>query len=394
VIYLLYEHLRGTPAARFLNIVKYPSFRIVAAGVASLLIGMIIGPSLIDRLRFTQHGQNNVREDTPKSHQLKKGTPTMGGALILLSIAVATTFFADLRSPTVGAVVTITFGYGLIGFFDDWLKLSKNNSKGLAGKKKLVLMTLVYVLALVIFFCDWNTSSDGKFSVHLLLDTRLTLPFVPTHRFNPNLGWVYPVLGWFLVVGTSNAVNLTDGLDGLAIVPTIVAATTFAVLCYVAGTSIHIADLVDTGGGTQKLIGIALWKYLGIAQVPGGAELAVFCASIVGAGISFLWFNTYPASVFMGDVGSLALGGALGSLALLSKNEVVSGIINGVFVAEALSVMIQVASFRATGKRIFKMAPVHHHFELKGWAEPKIIVRFWIVSILCGGVALLSLKLR
>jgi len=179
----------------------------------------------------------------------------------------------------------------------------------------------------------------------------------------------------------------------LAIVPTIVAAMTFAVLCYVAGTSIHIADAVDVGG-TQKLIGIPLWKYLGMPQVPGGAELAVFCGSIVGAGISFLWFNTYPASVFMGDVGSLALGGALGSLALLSKNEVVSAIINGVFVAEALSVMIQVASFRATGKRVFKMAPVHHHFELKGWAEPKIIVRFWIVSILCGGVALLSLKLR
>lgn len=392
MIYLLYEHLRGTPAARFLNFVKYPSFRIVAAGVAALVIGMLIGPKLIDRLRFTQHGQNNVREDTPETHQRKKGTPTMGGALILLCIAVATTFFADLRSPTVGAVITITFGYGLIGFLDDRLKLSKNNSKGLAGKRKIALETLVYVVAIGLFFCDWNPSHHGLLP-RLLLDTRLTLPFVPTHRFNPNLGWVYPVLGWFLVVGTSNAVNLTDGLDGLAIVPTIVAAMTFAVLCYVAGTSIHIADAVDVGG-TQKLIGIPLWKYLGMPQVPGGAELAVFCGSIVGAGISFLWFNTYPASVFMGDVGSLALGGALGSLALLSKNEVVSAIINGVFVAEALSVMIQVASFRATGKRVFKMAPVHHHFELKGWAEPKIIVRFWIVSILCGGVALLSLKLR
>jgi len=393
VIYLLYEHLRGTYAARLLNFVKYPSFRIVAAGVASLLIGMLIGPRLIDRLRFRQHGQNNVREDTPETHQKKKGTPTMGGALILLCIAVATTFFADLRSPTVGAVLSITFGYGVIGFFDDYLKLSKNNSKGLAGKKKLALETLVYVAAIGVFLSDWR-NTEGKLIPHLLLDTRLTLPFVPTHRFNPNLGLIYPVLGWFLVVGTSNAVNLTDGLDGLAIVPTIVAATTFAVLCYVAGTTIHIADVVDTGGGTQKLIGIVLWKYLGISQVPGGAELAVFCASIVGAGISFLWFNTYPASVFMGDVGSLALGGALGSLALLSKNEVVSGIINGVFVVEALSVLIQVASFRLTGKRVFKMAPVHHHFELKGWAEPKIIVRFWIVSILCGGVALLSLKLR
>jgi phospho-N-acetylmuramoyl-pentapeptide-transferase len=392
VIYLLYEHIRGTPAARFLNFVKYPSFRIIAAGVAALLIGMLIGPRLIDRLRFTQHGLNNVREDTPEAHQKKKGTPTMGGALILLSIAVATTFFADLRSPTVGTVIAITFGYGLIGFLDDWLKISKHNSKGLAGKKKIALQTMVYLGAIAFFLCDWNLS-DGQLAPRLLLDTRLTLPFVPTHRFNPNLGWAYLVLGWFLVVFTSNAVNLTDGLDGLAIVPTIVAAMTFAVLCYVAGTTIPIADLVDSGG-TQKLIGIPLWKYLGIPQVPGGAELAVFCASIVGAGISFLWFNTYPASVFMGDVGSLALGGALGSLALLSKNEVVSAIINGVFMAEALSVMIQVASFRTTGKRVFKMAPVHHHFELKGWAEPKIIVRFWIVSILCGGVALLSLKLR
>jgi phospho-N-acetylmuramoyl-pentapeptide-transferase len=188
-------------------------------------------------------------------------------------------------------------------------------------------------------------------------------------------------------------VTLTDGLDGLAIVPTIIAATTFAVLCYVAGTTIHIADVVDVNG-VQKLISMPLWKYLGILAVPGGAELSVFCAAIVGAGISFLWFNTYPASVFMGDIGSLALGGALGSLAVLSKNEVVSAIIHGVFLAEALSVMIQVASFKMTGKRVFKMAPVHHHFELKGLAEPKIIVRFWIVAILCGGVALLSLKLR
>jgi phospho-N-acetylmuramoyl-pentapeptide-transferase len=393
VIYLLYEQLRGTPAARFLNFLRYPSFRIVAAGVAALLLGMLIGPKLIDRLRFTQHGATNVREDTPDSHQKKQGTPTMGGVLILLCIAAATVFFADLRSPTVSAVLTITYGFGFIGFLDDWLKLSKNNSKGLSGKKKIALQTFFYLAAILLFLCDWHYS-DGKLTPRLLVDTRLTLPFVPTHRFNPNLGWFYLVLGWVIVVGTSNAVNLTDGLDGLAIVPSIVAATTFAVLAYVAGTSIHIADLVDVGGGTQKLIGIPLWKYLGMPQVPGGAELAVFCASMVGAGISFLWFNTYPASVFMGDIGSLALGGALGALAVLSKNEIVSAIIHGVFLVEALSVMIQVASFRTVGKRVFKMAPVHHHFELKGWAEPKIIVRFWILSILCGGVALLSLKLR
>jgi phospho-N-acetylmuramoyl-pentapeptide-transferase len=393
VIYLFYEQLRGTPAARFFNFLKYPSFRIVAAGVAALLLGMLIGPKLIDRLRFTQHGQSSVREDTPESHQKKQGTPTMGGVLILICIAAATVFFADLRSSTVGAVMTITYGFGFIGFLDDWLKLSKSNSKGLSGKRKILLQTLFYAAAILLFLCDWHYA-DGKLSPRLLVDTRLTLPFVPTHRFNPNLGWLYLVLGWVIVVGTSNAVNLTDGLDGLAIVPSIVAATTFAVLSYVAGTTIHIADLVDAGSGAQKLIGIPLWKYLGMPQVPGGAELAVFCASMVGAGISFLWFNTYPASVFMGDIGSLALGGALGALAVLSKNEIVSAIIHGVFLVEALSVMIQVASFRTVGKRVFRMAPVHHHFELKGWAEPKIIVRFWILSILCGGVALLSLKLR
>src|SRR5215510_11612109 len=242
------------------------------------------------------------------------------------------------------------------------------------------------------FLCDWRPSY-GSFGLSLLIDTRLTLPFGPSHRLNPNRGWWYLVLAWVVVVGTSNAVNLTDGLDGLAIVPTIVAAATFAILCYVAGSGLHIADVQEVAG-QQRLVSTPLWRYLGILPVPGGAELAVVCAAIVGAGLSFLWFNTYPASVFMGDIGSLALGGALGGLAVLSKNEVVSAIIHGVFVAEILSVMIEVASFRATGKRIFMMAPVHHHFELKGWAEPKIIVRFWIVSIFCGGIALLSLKLR
>jgi phospho-N-acetylmuramoyl-pentapeptide-transferase len=392
MLYLLYEALRRTEAIRFLNFLKYPSFRIIAAGVASLVLGMVIGPQLIDRLRFTQHGQSNVREDTPERHQIKRGTPTMGGVLILICIAASTFVFADLRSRAVGAVLLITFGFGFIGYLDDWLKLSKRNSKGLRWRQKLLLQTLFYVATVFIFFFRW-APVEGGFVPQFLIDTRLTLPFVPTHRFNPDLGWSYLVLGWFVVLTTSNAVNLTDGLDGLAIVPSIVAATTFAVLCYVAGTSIHVAELVDLGG-VQKLVGIPLWKYLGMPQVPGGAELAVFCGAIVGAGISFLWFNTYPASVFMGDVGSLALGGALGALAILSKNEFASLIIHGVFAAEAVSVVIQVASFKATGRRVFRMAPVHHHFELKGWAEPKIIVRFWIVSILCGGVALLSLKLR
>jgi phospho-N-acetylmuramoyl-pentapeptide-transferase len=256
----------------------------------------------------------------------------------------------------------------------------------------MVLQTLFFGVAVLGLLTSWS-GPDGSLAPRLLLDTRVTLPFVPTQHFNPDLGWAYVLFAWVVVVGTSNAVNLTDGLDGLAIVPTILSAFTFAILCYAAGTTLSIADsvLVD---GMPRLVATPLWKYLGVPQVPGGDELAVFCASIVGAGLAFLWFNTYPASVFMGDIGSLALGGALGGLAMLSKNEVVSAIIHGVFLAEILSVMVQVTSFKLTGKRVFKMAPVHHHFELKGWAEPKIIVRFWVVAILCSAVALLSVKLR
>jgi phospho-N-acetylmuramoyl-pentapeptide-transferase len=393
VLLLIYEWIQGTEAARFLNFLRYPTFRIVAATVASLLLGMFVGPKLIARLRLKQHGQSNVREDTPDTHQKKKGTPTMGGALILMCIAAGTFVFADLRSRAVWAALLLTLGYGFIGFLDDWLKLSKRNSKGLAGRYKMVLQTVFYLVAVFGLMCSW-TGPDGAFTgPHLLIDTKLTLPFVPTRHFNPDFGWFYVVFGWVVVVGTSNAVNITDGLDGLAIMPTIIAATTFTVLCYVAGSLTRIAD-VETVNGVAQVVGVPLWRYLGVPEVPGGAELSVFCASIVGAGISFLWFNAYPASVFMGDIGSLALGGALGGLAVLSKNEVVSAIIHGVFFAEILSVMIQVTSFKLTGKRVFKMAPVHHHFELKGIAEPKIIVRFWIVAILCSGVALLSLKLR
>jgi phospho-N-acetylmuramoyl-pentapeptide-transferase len=389
VLFLLYGLLRDSHAQRLLNFLRYPTFRIVAAGVAALLIGLLWGRQFIEQLRVTQHGQNNIREDTPDRHQDKKGTPTMGGTLILVCIGSATLLFADLGSRVVWAALLWTFGYGFIGFLDDWLKLTKRNSKGLAGRKKMALQTAFFLIGVFGILCTWDGGQP-----HLLLDTRLTLPFVPTRHFNPNLGWIYLVFAWVVVVGTSNAVNLTDGLDGLAIVPTIVAATTFAILCYVAGSGLHIADLVDTAGGGQKLVSTPLWRYLGIPQVHGGAELAVFCAAVVGAGLSFLWFNTYPASVFMGDIGSLALGGGLGGLAVLSKNEVASAIINGVFLAEALSVMIQVASFRMTGRRVFKMAPVHHHFELKGLSEPKIIVRFWIVSIVFGAVALMTLKLR
>ncbi|HEY1908997.1 MAG TPA: phospho-N-acetylmuramoyl-pentapeptide-transferase [Myxococcaceae bacterium] len=388
MLFLLYRLLQDSQAQRFFNFLRYPTFRIVAAGIAALLIGLLWGRRFIEQLRLTQHGQSNIREDTPDRHQTKKGTPTMGGAMILVCIGLATLLFADLSSRVVWVALLWTFGYAFIGFLDDWLKLSKRNSKGLAGKKKLALQTLFYLVGVFGILCTWKGGVP-----HLLIETRITVPFIPTRHFNPNLGWAYIFFAWVVVVGTSNAVNLTDGLDGLAIVPTIVAATTFAILCYVAGSGLHIADVQEIAG-QQRLVSTPLWRYLGILPVAGGAELAVFCAAIVGAGLSFLWFNTYPASVFMGDIGSLALGGGLGGLAVLSKNEIASAIIHGVFLAEALSVMIQVASFKMTGRRVFKMAPVHHHFELKGLSEPKIIVRFWIVSIVCGAVALMTLKLR
>jgi len=388
VLFLLYRLLQDSQAQRFFNFLRYPTFRIVAAGVAALLIGLLWGRRFIEQLRLTQHGRSNIREDTPDRHQTKKGTPTMGGAMILVCIGLATLLFADLSSRVVWVALLWTFGYGFIGFLDDWLKLSKRNSKGLAGRKKLALQTLFYLVGVFGILCTFKGGMP-----HLLIETRITVPFIPTRHFNPDLGWVYVFFAWVVVVGTSNAVNLTDGLDGLAIVPTIVAATTFAILCYVAGSGLHIADVMEVAG-QQRLVSTPLWRYLGILPVAGGAELAVFCAAIVGAGLSFLWFNTYPASVFMGDIGSLALGGGLGGLAVLSKNEIASAIIHGVFLAEALSVMIQVASFKMTGRRVFRMAPVHHHFELKGLSEPKIIVRFWIVSIVCGAVALMTLKLR
>ena len=342
-------------------------------GLVSLVIGLFLGPSYIEALRKLQRGASNVREDTPEAHQKKMGTPSMGGGLILWAMLVGTLLFADLTNRMVWAALIITLGFGAIGFADDWLKFSKRNSKGLAGRKKLLWQTVIFLGVMAIFFVDWKTGS-------LRLDTRLAVPFVKVKAFNPVLPWwIYLPFAFIVIVGTSNAVNLTDGLDGLAIGPTIVSAITFMLLAYLAGATIRGLNIAD---------------YLLIPHIQGAAELAVFCAAMAGAGISFLWFNTYPASVFMGDVGSLALGGGLGALAVLTKNEVDSAIIHGVFFAEIASVMMQVFWFKRTGRRIFRMAPIHHHFELKGWAEPKIIVRFWIVSIVLALTALASLKLR
>jgi phospho-N-acetylmuramoyl-pentapeptide-transferase len=333
-------------------------------------------------MRVIQYGSSNVREDTPESHKRKTGTPSMGGALILFSLTVATLLFANLTSRHVWVALLVTLSFGAIGAWDDYLKISKRDSRGLPGKKKLLWQTVVLLALYYLFLSDLDFSFHPAFPwlrVGSYQDLHLTLPFVPARYFEPSLGWLYLPFMVLLVLGTSHAVNLTDGLDGLAVGPTIVSASTFLILAYVAGTTIG---------------GFSIAAYLRIPVIPGAAELGVFCAALIGAGIAFLWYNTYPASVFMGDVGSLALGGALGMLAVLTKNEVVSGILHGVFWVETVSVIVQVMSFRYTGKRVFRMAPIHHHFELKGWAEPKIIVRFWIISIMLALVALASLKLR
>jgi phospho-N-acetylmuramoyl-pentapeptide-transferase len=380
MLYLLLYPL----AQRFgpFNVLRYPSFRMVVAGFTALVLGLLSGPWFIERMRRLQYGATNVREDTPESHQKKSGTPSMGGTLILVCTAAAVLLLADLHSRLVWSVLLVTLGFGAIGFADDYLKISQKNSKGLAGRKKLVFQALLVLAVYVAFLTDWNFRLEGSFpflTVGSYLDTHLTLPFVPTRHFRPDLGWAYLPFMLLVVLGTSNAVNLTDGLDGLAIGPTIVSAMTFLVLSYVAGATIA---------------GFSLAAYLGIPPVHGAEELGVYCAALAGAGIAFLWYNTYPASVFMGDVGSLALGGGLGMLAVLTKNEVASAILHGVFLVETASVIVQVASFKTTGRRVFKMAPIHHHFELKGWAEPKIIVRFWIIAIMLALVALMSLKLR
>ncbi len=377
-------HLLYPLAGKFsvLNVLRYPSFRIVAAGLTALLLGLLLGPSFIERMRRLQNGSSNVREDTPEGHLVKSGTPSMGGTLMLFSLTIATLLFANLRNRLVWSALVVTLGFGVIGFADDYLKFARKNSRGLPGRRKLLWQLLVVLAVYYGLLTDWNFRLEPRFpflSVGSLVDLHLTLPFVPTRYFEPSLGWAYVPFMLLVIIGTSNAVNLTDGLDGLAIGPSIVSTMTFLVLSYVAGTTIA---------------GFSLAAYLRIPQIPGAEELAVYCAAMAGAGVAFLWYNAYPASVFMGDVGSLAIGGGLGTLAVLTKNEVVSAVLHGVFLAETVSVILQVGSFKATGKRIFKMAPIHHHFELKGWAEPKIIVRFWIISIMLALVALMSLKLR
>jgi phospho-N-acetylmuramoyl-pentapeptide-transferase len=349
----------------FLNVLRYPSFRVLAAAMTSLVLCLIFGTRVIAALKVWQHGVSNVREDTPEQHKKKKGTPSMGGLLTLGAFAVSTILWADPTSHLMLTALALTIGFGFVGFLDDYLKYKKKNSKGLAGKKKLVLQIIMLSVA--------------AFLMRNEIDTRLSLPFVAIERFNPDIGWLYIPFAFIVVMGTSHGVNLTDGLDGLATGPSIVSAAVFGVLAYAAGSVIHDFNVAG---------------YLKIPHLEGANELAVLCAALAGACMGFLWFNSYPAEVFMGDVGALGIGGALGSVAVLTKNEILSAIIHLVFLAETLSVMAQVVSFKSTGKRIFKMAPLHHHFELSGWAEQKVVVRFWLVSIMCAILAIATLKTR
>ncbi len=348
---------------RGFNVFNYLTLRAVLAVLTSLTISFLIGPSLIRKLTEYKVGQS-VRDDGPQTHLVKAGTPTMGGSLILVAIAVSTLLWADLTNRFVWVVLLTTLGFGVIGWVDDWRKVVYRNPKGLSAKAKYFWQSLIGISVAVYLF----------FTATVPAETTLILPFFKTVAFP--LGAVsFIVLTYFVIVGTSNAVNLTDGLDGLAIMPTVMVASALAVFAYVAG---HLY----------------FSKYLGVPYVPGAGELTVFCAAIGGAGLGFLWFNAYPAEVFMGDVGALALGAALGTVAVIVRQEIVLFIMGGVFVMETISVMLQVGSFKLTGKRIFRMAPLHHHYELKGWKETQVVVRFWIITMMLVLVGLSTLKLR
>ncbi|HEV8343289.1 MAG TPA: phospho-N-acetylmuramoyl-pentapeptide-transferase [Candidatus Binatia bacterium] len=358
MLYYLLFPLHTTYSA--FNVFRYITFRAALAALMALLISLLLGPYLIRSLAAAQMGQP-IRDDGPATHTAKAGTPTMGGTLIILALFLSTVLLADVANPYVLLALFVTGGFGLIGFVDDWLKLTRRNSRGLRPRTKLVCQFAVAFIAAMILYRKLPFSGV------------LGVPFLKNIR--PDLGPWYVPFAMLVVVGTSNAVNLTDGLDGLAIGPVMVAAGTYAFLAYVTG---HLK----------------LAEYLQITYVAGAGELSVFCAAMVAAGLGFLWFNTYPAQMFMGDVGSLALGAALGIVAVMTKHEVLLMFVGGVFVIEALSVIFQVVSYKLRRKRVFLMAPIHHHYELKGWPEPQIIVRFWIISVICALVALSTLKLR
>ncbi|WP_445504944.1 phospho-N-acetylmuramoyl-pentapeptide-transferase [Microvirga sp. G4-2] len=347
-----------------LNIFRYITFRTGGATATAMLFVFLFGPSIIALLRVRQGKGQPIREDGPQSHLLtKRGTPTMGGLMIMAGVLVSTLLWANLANHYVWIVLFVTVGFGAIGFYDDYLKVTKQSHKGFSGKSRLAIEAIIAAVACIAIS---YMATPG-------LANKLALPFSKDLLFN--LGWFYIVFAGFVIVGAGNAVNITDGLDGLAIVPVMIAAGTFGFIAYLAGNAVFA-------------------NYLQIHFVPGTGELAVICGALIGAGIGFLWFNAPPAQIFMGDTGSLALGGLLGTIAVATKHEVVLAIVGGLFVLEIMSVIIQVASFKLTGKRVFKMAPIHHHFEQLGWTEPQVVIRFWIIAVVLALVGLSTLKLR
>ena len=353
---LFEEYYRG------FHVFHYITLRCILAALTALLIALLIGPVVIRKLTGRQIGQN-IRLDGPKSHMQKAGTPTMGGVLILIAVGLSVLLWANLSNHYVWVTFLTTAGFGIVGFVDDYRKLILKNSRGLLARYKFLWQSIIGLSAAIFLF--WT----AKYAT----ETRLIIPFLKSFSFE--LGVFYIFFVYFVIVGTSNAVNLTDGLDGLAILPTVMIAGALGIFAYVGG-NLNFAN------------------YLFIPYVPGVGEVAIFCSAIVGAGLGFLWFNTYPAQIFMGDVGALGLGAALGTVAVIIRQELVLMIMGGVFVLETVSVILQVASFKFTGKRVFKMAPIHHHFELKGWPEPRIIVRFWVITFILVLLGLATLKLR
>lgn len=344
------------------HVFQYMTLRAILSVLTALFFALLLGPKMIRRLVHYQVGQT-VRDDGPQSHLSKAGTPTMGGALILAAILFSTLLWSDLGSRHIWTVLFVMIAFGLVGAMDDYRKLAKQNSKGFSARQKYFWQS---VIALTVAYFLFNSAQTPA-------ETQLIVPFFKEVAID--LGVLYILLAYFVIVGSSNAVNLTDGLDGLAIMPTVMIAAALGIFAYVTGHNTFAS-------------------YLAIPYIPGMGEVVVFCAAIIGAGLGFLWFNTYPAQVFMGDMGSLALGAALGVIAVLVRQEIVFFMMAGIFVAETLSVILQVASFRLTGRRVFRMAPLHHHFELKGWPEPRVIVRFWIISLVLVLAGLATLKIR
>jgi phospho-N-acetylmuramoyl-pentapeptide-transferase len=341
------------------NLFRYLSFRTGGAVATALLLGLLIGPKFIGWLRVRQGKGQPIRDDGPQSHLAKRGTPTMGGLMILTSLMLSLLLWMDLANPYVWACMFVTFGFGMIGFLDDYDKVRKQKTAGVSGRIRLLGEFAIAGIA------SWIIVSQNG--------TQLYVPFFS--GFHPDIGYLYIAFAAFVIVAFGNAVNLTDGLDGLATMPVVIASMAFMLIAYLAGNKIYAT-------------------YLGIPHVPGAGDLAIFCGAMVGAGLAFLWFNAPPAAVFMGDTGSLALGGALGAIAVTAHHELVLGIIGGLFVMEALSVIIQVFFFKRTGKRVFKMAPIHHHFEQLGWSEPTVVIRFWIIAFVLALAGLATLKLR